>query len=248
MHGDTTVLPNPKVSAVVHDYCHQHSTPLPESVDQHREDSLQWCRETGADSEMMISNLQSQLMIFFTKVLGVKRILEIGCFTGYSALAFAEALKGVPDAEITTLDLPGPSSDFALKSFQNRLRSPEYPPVVLLQAPADKSLLTLSGKQYDLIFIDADKRNYINYLKIILERNLLAPNGVLVADNALRRGLVADQSSDNPAASGPDAEERLKGAEAMDNFNKAVKNDNRLENVLLPIFDGLNFVKLRSKT
>ena len=93
--------------------------------------------------------------------------------------------------------------------------------------------------------MDADKPGYRNYLDIILNLNLLVPGGILIADNILRRGLVADSSDRNPAIQMGDR--YVAESKTLDEFNKKVERDVRLENVILPLFDGLNFVRLKKE-
>ncbi|KAF8428776.1 S-adenosyl-L-methionine-dependent methyltransferase [Tirmania nivea] len=173
-------------------------------------------------------------------------VLEIGCFTGYSAPSFAHALRCTPSASITTLDLPGPHTTLA--------------------RPATASLAHLSTQKayYDLIFLDANKDQYTTYLNLILSLKLLSPRAVILCDNVLKMGLVADSTENNPAArkevrgegegyddgyggstGGKERVDHLRQAEWLDGFNKAVKGDERVECVVLPVFDGLSFIRLR---
>jgi caffeoyl-CoA O-methyltransferase len=103
------------------------------------------------------------------------------------------------------------------------------------------SLPSVTG-QFDLIFLDANKDGYVDYLQKIIELKLLAPNGVILADNALFAGLVANKK-DNPAAA--DAG-RVGRSEPIDRFNKFVKEHEELENVLVPAFDGLNMIRFKN--
>jgi len=148
-------------------------------------------------------------------------------------------------AKVTTLDLSGIHSDFPRSAFVNN-KAPGSP-ITLIEGPAAITLRTLAGKQFDLIFIDADKPGYTTYLDIILDCNLLVPGGVIIADNILRRGLVADSSERNPVVK--EAGQRaVDQAKTLDEFNKKVASNPRLENVILPVFDGLNFVRLKKDT
>jgi len=246
MHLATELYPNPEVAEAQFKYSLEQSTPVPEHIDTHRAESTKWAIENDAEVIMMVHPLQAQFLVWITKALGVKKVLEVGCFTGYSALCFAEGLKDVPGAEITTLDLPGIHSDFASSAFK-KYKGPGYPPITLIEGFAAETLPTLVGKQFDLIFIDADKPGYSKYLDIILDLNLLVPGGVLIADNILRRGLVADSSERNPVVK--EAGQRaVDQAKTLDEFNKKVAKNPRLENVILPVFDGLNFVRLKKDT
>ncbi|KAI5789657.1 O-methyltransferase [Peziza echinospora] len=246
MYAATELYPNQEVTLAVHEYCIEQSTPLAPHISQHREDTIKWAEETGSNPNMMINTLQSQFLTFYARAVGAKKVLEIGCFTGYSALSFAEALKNVDGAEITTLDLDTPSSALAQSTFTTHATPSSHPPIHLRLGPASTTLPLLSGKTFDLIFLDANKDGYLSYLHTILDLKLLAPNGTLVADNTLYRGLVAERSERNPAAVVGDEEKRRRDvgtAEVLDAFNREVRRDGRLENVLVPVFDGLNFVR-----
>ena len=149
-------------------------------------------------------------------------------------------LTNTRNPQVTTLDVPGKHSDFARASIQKYGPRPD-PTITLVEGRAIDTLPTLAGKQYDLIFIDADKPAYPAYLDIIMDLGLLAPGGVLLADNILRYGLVADSSSNNPNVQ--EYTYAVRDAPALDEFNKKVLGDPRLESVILPVFDGINFVK-----
>jgi len=245
MKLNTELFPNPTINEAVHCYSIAQSTPAASSLDIHRQESEKWAIENGAPMVMFVNPLQSQFFVWFSRLLGVKKVLEIGCYTGCSALAFAEGLKDVPSSEITTLDLPGKHSDFARASFQKHCPNPG-PTIALIEGRAIDTLPTLAGKQYDLIFIDADKPGYSTYLDIILDLDLLAPDGVLLADNTLWGGLVADSSDNNPNRDSVNygrAAIAVSHAKMLDDFNMKILKDPRLENIILPVFDGINFVK-----
>ncbi|KAF8453417.1 O-methyltransferase [Terfezia claveryi] len=244
MHLATELFPNAEVTEAQYNYAIQNSTAIAPHIDEHRAESIKWAEENNAEVIMLVHDLQAQMLYWFTRMMGVKKVLEIGCFTGYSALCFAEGMKGVPDAELITLDLPGISSDFARAAFE-KYKTPAHPPITLIEGRAAETLPTLAGKQFDLIFIDADKPGYRNYLDIILNFNLLVPGGVIIADNILRRGLVADSSDRNPVTQ--EGRAVIDQAKTLDEFNKKVLRDARLENVILPVFDGLNFVRLKKE-
>ncbi|KAF8476068.1 O-methyltransferase [Kalaharituber pfeilii] len=242
MHSVTELSPN-LVTNAVHEYCIQNSLPVAEHVERHRETTM----KTWRNVDMMINTLQSQFMMWLIKALGVKEVLEVGCFTGYSALAFAQALKDFPGAEVTTLDLPGLHTTLARHTFSARPPSFSHIPITLLPGPAAAPLTHLSQshpkRQYDFIFLDANKVRYLSYLR---DLGLLFPRGILIADNALKMGLVADQSDRNPAKGGNENVDHIRQAEWLNGFNKAVREDPRIDNVMLPVFDGLNCIRLRN--
>lgn len=190
-------------------------------------------------------------------------VLEIGCLTGCSTLHFAEALKDIPGSEvmtsfptsfllfllsltniqnsqITSLDLPGKHSDFANACFQKYAPRPD-PKITLIEGRAIDSLQKLVGRQFDFILFDADKQNFPAYLDTIMDKDLLAPGGMMVVDNVIRYGLV------HPI--GPDGQKQLYGEEVTfktdlpDKLNNKIAGDPRLENIILPVFDGLSIVR-----
>jgi len=243
MKTDTRLFPNSSINEAIHHYSVEKSTPVSSNLDIHREESEKWTVENSGMAALFVHPLQSQFLAWFPKLLGVKKVLEIGCYTGCSALAFAEALKGVPGSEITTLDLPGKHSDFARASFQKHCPD-SGPKITLIEGRAADTLPTLAGNQYDLVFIDADKPGYSTYLDLILDLDLLPVGGVLLVDNALWGGLVADSSDNNPNREEPDyGDKPIAFAKAIDDFNKKVLADPRLDSIILPVFDGINFVR-----
>jgi predicted O-methyltransferase YrrM len=241
MHTATELYPNVEVGNAVHEYCIEHSTPVPQQLDEHRQATIEWAAAEGDNADMMINTLQAQFFIFWVKAQSVKRVLEIGMFTGYSALAWAEALKDVPGAELVCLDLPGKSTDLANQTF-TRYGVEKQVNLKVIEGSAHTSIDSLANQQFDLIFIDADKEGYVTYLEKALSLNLLSPKGVIIADNALKRGLVADDSDRNPASGTPGTN----NYKSVDKFNKFVRDDPRVEHILLPVFDGLNFIRLKS--
>lgn len=239
MYTATELYPNAEVGNAVHEYCIEHSTPVPKQIDEHRNDTIEWSAKSGSDPDMMINTLEAQFLIFFARAQGVKRVLEVGMFTGYSALAWAEALKDEPEAEIICLDIPGKSTDFAKETF---IKTGVDRIVKLIEGDAATTIESLAGQKFDLVFIDANKDGYITYFHKVLELNLLAPKGIIIADNALKRGLVADNSERNPAVL---EEGQMGNYRFIDQFNKVVRDDPRVEQVILPAFDGLNFIRLK---
>ena len=107
-----------------------------------------------------------------------------------------------------------------------------------------ETLQSLPVDQFDIIFLDANKNGSLPALKTILSRNLLSARGIVVADNALKQGLVADATDKNPYAANSDPEGVI-GYRHVDEFNKFVRDHEQLEQVMLPAFDGLNIIRLK---
>ncbi|PNP38508.1 hypothetical protein TGAMA5MH_09589 [Trichoderma gamsii] len=238
------LFPNAKVAAEVTTYSASSSTALP----KHLVDYHAWVDENRPqDAAYMISNLQAQSLIFFARAFGAKRVLEIGSYVGYSALVWAHALG--EDGKVTGLEFSEEYAKIANATFEKH----GVKNVEIIVGDALQTLSTLNPEEpYDLIFIDAQKSGYPSYLRDILAgsqpgstNRLLRPGGFIVADNVLRRGLVADGSEDNPnwqlQRHVVHAEEDLV---ALREFNKALATHKRLEALLLPVFDGVGFARL----
>ncbi|EGX45833.1 hypothetical protein AOL_s00117g38 [Orbilia oligospora ATCC 24927] len=239
MIGDlypSTLFPNGQVEQAVDKYCEQQSLPVPSYITEHKLRSL----EDLKDHDYMVPTLEIQFLMFLVGILDVETVLEIGCFTGYSALGFAEALKNKPNAKITTLEIDPKPILIARKAFKGQ---PEAQIIEILGGDATASLNLLHGqsRSFDLIFLDANKEGYADYFNKILDLQMLSPRGVLVVDNVLWRGLVADRTPANPQGN----EISLAKAEVMDSFNKLVKADDRVEQLVLPLFDGLSLIRLK---
>ncbi|KAK6339342.1 hypothetical protein TWF718_008762 [Orbilia javanica] len=228
--------PNKAVSAAVFKYCRDRSVPLPDHISRHAAITE---RELGEDSEMMVSRLQAQYLLWTVRSLKAKKILEIGCFTGFSALAFAESLKDVEGAKIITLDINPETAKIARKAFKD---AGVDHIVSLIVGPAKETLAGLVDEgPFDLVFLDADKEGYVGYYGIIMELGLLRKDGILIADNVLKRSLVVDASEANPHSSDKNACSRVPH---LQEFNDLMATDKRVETFLLPVFDGLSLVRV----
>jgi len=174
-------------------------------------------------AHMCSGHVQGQLLIQVSRMIKPKRILEVGTFTGFSALCLAEGLAD--DGLLYTLELRDEDADRAQKYFDH---SSYKDRIKLLRGNAAEIIPTLSEK-FDLIFIDADKTSYINYYEQVLP--LMHPGAVILADNVLFHGEVLQET-----VSG-------KSAKAIAAFNEHVRKDNRVEHVLLTVRDGLMFIR-----
>lgn len=176
-----------------------------------------------AHAHMLSGKVQGDFLSIFSKLLQPKRILEIGTFTGYSALALASGLQ--PDGKLFTIELREDDASTAKNYFN---RSVFKNKIELLVGDAKEIIPTLKEK-WDIVFIDADKPGYIDYYELILP--FVKTNGVIIADNILFHGQVL--------------EEQIKGknAQAIHAFNQHVKADARTEQVLLTVRDGLSIIR-----
>ncbi|MFL2642257.1 MAG: O-methyltransferase [Dehalococcoidia bacterium] len=177
----------------------------------------------GSSSGMMSGDSVGNFLKLIVKINQCKRVLEIGTFTGYSALMLASGLQ--ENGELITCDINSETSNIAKKYWA---KSPHGKKIKLVLGPAIESMEKLEGK-FDLIFIDADKNNYLNYYN--KSKDLLSKNGIIIVDNVLWSGRVLS----------PEDKQSI----SIDNFNKFVKEDKDYWNTIVPIRDGLMIITRR---
>jgi len=173
---------------------------------------------------MLSGHVQGRLLSMFSWMIRPRRVLEIGTYTGYSALCLAEGLTD--DGRLTTLDNNEELEDFARSYWQ---QSPLGPKIDFRLGQAADVIPTLTDT-FDLVFIDADKLNYALYFDLVIDK--VRPGGFLLADNVLWSGKVVEPVKPS------DKETR-----AVLDFNQKIQDDPRVENVLLPIRDGLFVIR-----
>lgn len=210
-------ITNPKVE----DYCAQKSSPPSRCCTA----ILKYTKANVSLPQMLIGELEASFLRFLIRLGKVKRVLEIGCFTGYSALAMAEVLPN--HGEVVTLDIDPVNAQIAKRFWA---KSPDGKKITLKLGPALNTLKTLKGK-FDFVFIDADKLNYLHYLKAVLP--MLSRNGMIAVDNCLWGGEVVKKSADSQTR-------------ALQIFNNYVSNNSHLESTLVPIRDGIFLIQKRS--
>ena len=176
--------------------------------------------------QMLVGPLEGAFLKLLTQIVGATRVLEVGMFTGYSALCFAEALPG--EGTVTTCEIDDTSAALARRYFAS---SPHGHKITVRMGPAIETMEALDSR-YDVIFIDADKQNYLNYYRRAKE--LLTPNGVIVIDNVLWDGDVLLQ---------PASDERTA---AIQELNRVVASDPDVSAVLLTIRDGVLLVRRKA--
>jgi len=184
--------------------------------------------ETQDMPQMLVGEMEASFLGFLIRSASVKRVLEIGTFTGYSALAMAADLP--EDGELITLDVD-PNSVKLAKEFWDR--APWGRKIQSVLGPALETIPKLQG-QFDLVFIDADKENYKNYLDLILPR--LSGNGMVVVDNVLWSGKVVEGSK-------YDDHSPSTATKALREFNDYIKGRGDLYATMLPVRDGLYLIK-----
>jgi caffeoyl-CoA O-methyltransferase len=185
--------------------------------------------EQVLEQEMLTGHLEGQTLKMFVKMTGAQRVLDIGMFTGYSALAMAEALPD--DGYLVACEIDPYAAHFAQSLFE---RSPHGDKISVKLGAAAKTLddLIASGASFDFVFIDADKKGYVDYYEKLISSNLLQPNGYICADNTLFLGEVYLSEA-----------EQSETAQAIAQFNRVVAEDPRTEQVLLPVRDGLTLIR-----
>lgn len=205
------------VSDEIDRYCHAHtrgeSTLLLEVS--------AYTKSQRSDSGMLTGRSEGQLLKLLTQSMGARRVLEIGTFTGYSALSFAEGLA--EDGRIITCEVNPENAAIAQKFFN---KSPHGSKIELKLGSALETLSTLKAG-FDLVFIDADKENYPAYYEASLA--LLRKGGLLIIDNSLWSGTVLNPTTPE--------------ATAIAALNDRIASDPRIENVLLTVRDGINLVR-----
>lgn len=181
------------------------------------------------EQEMLSGHIEGQTLKLFVHMTRARRVLEVGMFTGYSALAMAEALPD--DGRVVACEVDPYVADFARACFDE---SPHGGKIRVEVAPALQTLQKLAdaGETFDLVFVDADKKEYVDYFKLLLDRELLIPGGFICVDNTLLQG----QPYLPP-------EQRTPNGEAIAQFNRFVTEDPRVEQVLLPLRDGLTIIR-----
>lgn len=202
-------------SEEINRYCEDFSTEEPDLL-------YQLNRQTHLRTElpvMLSGHLQGRVLSMISHMVRPMYILEIGTFTGYSALCLAEGLQ--PGGKLYTIDNNPETTELCMEFVA---QSPLKDRIEVLVGKASELIPTLT-ERFDLVFIDADKVNYGHYFDLVIDR--VRPGGFILADNVLYHGDVL-----SPHTAG-------KNAKAMHAYNEKMKRDNRIESVLLPLRDGI---------
>ncbi len=211
---------NNSVEEQLEEYILQHIDPEPQALKQLNRDTHLF----HLYSRMCSGHLQGRLLKMFTQMINPHRILELGTFTGYSALCFAEGMPN--DAELHTIEIDDEVEDFIRERFD---ASPYASRMHLHIGDALDIIPTIDGV-FDLVFIDANKRNYVEYYELILPR--LSQGGYIFADNTLWDGKVADPETYRDAQT-----------QSLLAFNDHVAKDPRVSKVIVPLRDGLTIIR-----
>jgi len=215
---------NRLVSAGIEAYAQAHSMPESDLCRALREET----QRRMESPQMIVGPLEGAFLKMMAQLVQATRVLEIGMFTGYSALCFAEALPA--DGTVITCEVDEESAALARQYFA---RSPIGKKIEVRMGPALDTMRRLKGP-FDLIFIDADKINYVNYYRRALD--LVSPRGLILIDNVLWDGDVLKQ----PA---PDEK-----TAAIQELNRTVSSDPRVSAVLVTIRDGVLVVRLKGES
>ena len=179
-------------------------------------------RETWANvmiPRMLSGHLQGRVLSMISKMIHPTNIIEVGTYTGYSALCMAEGLK--ENGKIHTLDINEEYTSVAKKYFDKS----DYKENIIQHIGNAMDVIPKLNDRFQLAFLDADKENYSNYFDLIIDK--IDIGGYIIADNVLWSGKVTEENKD---------EETM----ALHNYNKKVLSEKRVETVLLPLRDGLN--------
>lgn len=209
----------PIVAPELEEYCRAHSTPPGPLLDELAAYTRAHCKHP----QMLTGPVEGALLRLLVQLSGARRVIEIGTYTGYSALSMAAGLPD--DGELLTCDVDPDTSAIAQSFFD---RSPHGGKIRLLRGRAIETLGSMPAEPpFDFVFIDADKESYIDYYEAVLPR--LRPGGLLAADNTLWSGRVLDPKE--------------KSDHAIVAFNNHVARDPRVTQVLLSVRDGVMLVR-----
>ena len=200
-------------------YAERHTTPPEELLAELAEET----KATLSFPEMLTGSVQGRLLELLVYALQARRVLELGTFSGYSALSMAAGLPA--DGRIDTCELEETQAEVARRYIA---RSPYADRITVHVGPALETIGRLEG-DFDFVYIDADKENYVNYYEVVLPR--LSAAGLIAADNTLWSGSVLDDADQSESTSGIKA------------FNEHLRSDSRVTAVLLTVRDGITLIR-----
>ena len=177
---------------------------------------------------MISGHLQGKLLEMLVRMMRPKRVLEIGTFTGYSALSIARGLED--GAVLDTIEVDDELEDIAANYFEKS----GYGSRIRQHIGSALEVVPRLGEVYDMVFIDGDKREYPAYYDMLMDGGYVHSGSILLADNILWYGKVAEPIAHND-----------KHTEAIVEFNRRVKEDDRVDNVIVPIRDGINMIMVK---
>ena len=207
------------VNNKIEDYIRKNSSKEPEILkDLNKETYLK-----VLNPRMLSGHIQGRFLSIITKLIKPKKILEIGTYTGYSAICMAEGL--IENGIIHTIDI-----NEELISIQNKYFAKSKCNNSIIQHVGDaRNIIKSINEKFDLVFLDADKENYIEYYDLVIEK--VKKGGLIIADNVLWTGKVVEPEKDDDELT-----------QYLIDFNKMINEDDRVENIILPLRDGLNII------
>lgn len=170
---------------------------------------------------MISGHVQGRVLSILSKMMRPRAILEIGTFTAYSAICLAEGLA--PNGKLITVDVDEEKEDLV----KNAIREAGFEGRIIPMLGQAAEIIPTLEEEWDLVFIDADKSNYGLYFDLVIDK--VRSGGIILADNTLWKGKVVDERADRRTAS-------------LINFNRKVQEDNRVENVILSVRDGISLI------
>lgn len=200
-------------------YAKYYTSPLDEVLSEIEAYTL----NNHPQAQMLSGHVQGKILELISSMIQPRRILEIGTFTGFSALCLATGLQ--PDGELHTIELREDDANTAQDYFNKSTAGNK----IKLHVGDALEIISTLNQQWDLVFIDADKVNYINYYELTLPS--VKKGGWLLADNVLFHGEVLEENV------------KGKNARAIQAFNEHVKNDDRVQQAMLTIRDGLLLIQ-----
>jgi caffeoyl-CoA O-methyltransferase len=213
---------SPIVEPALEEYAEAHTTPPPPHLGELAAET----RATLEMPQMLTGTVEGRFLEALVWATAPRRVLELGTYSGYSALSMAAALP--EGGEVISCEYSDAHADFAQRHID---ATPYRDRIRIVRGPALASLKSLDGP-FDLVFIDADKQNYVNYYEDVLPK--LADRGLIVADNTLWSGRVADPDDDSETT------------EAIRRFNDHVAADDRVIAAMLTVRDGITLIRRRA--
>lgn len=209
-----------KQKDIMKEYIENHTTPESEVLyELNRQTHIKM-----VNPRMLSGHIQGRVLSMISKMMQPHRILEIGTFTGYSALCLAEGLK--KKGQLITIDI-----NYELEQqVKEYIKKSGFQDQIEMKIGNALEILPRLDMNFDLVFIDADKTNYLNYYNAIIDQ--LPHGAVLIADNVLWSGKVLEETKKNDRSTA-----------ALKLFNNKIQEDERVENVLLPVRDGLMIIR-----
>ena len=208
------------ISDQLADYLNKNSEKEPEILSQLSKETHQKILQP----RMLSGHIQGRFLSFISKIKSPEKILEIGTYTGYSTICLAEGLS--KNGKIDTID----KNEELIKIQNKYFEKSGYRNKIIQHTGDALDILKNLNEKYDIIFIDADKENYINYFNQV--SNKLSKNGIIISDNVLWSGKVLDSNKMDQETS------------TLVQFNKIINDDKRFKSIILPIRDGISISRL----